>query len=413
VLAAEHPWSGAGGEAPNPVQANAETEESNRQTFSFIMEKITVLQVATAYQSVVTILDNKLRLLAGRGDVVCHAASSPDPADTRPPAVHYLAVAIPRSIRPWHDIMAIAKLSKILRKNKYDIVHTHTAKAGMVGAIAARLTGTPTVHTYHGLPFFSGQNKILYSLYKLFEINACRFRSAILSQNKMDFEALKGMKSIQCPVFFEGNGVEVSQIEKSASENSACVERMFTSGKTRIVCIARLEPVKHLETVINAIQFLNQSGLASECVIAGKGALQGDLERLISVRNLDRSVKIVYSPFIHSLIQQADIAVLSSEKEGIPRGLMEAMALKKPVVATDVVGTNELVVNGKTGFLVPFGDQHAFNASLRKLIMDKGLRESFGEAGYKRVIEHFNENKIVDLWMDIYGQILRLPITSK
>lgn len=86
------------------------------------------------------------------------------------------------------------------------------------------------------------------------------------------------------------------------------------------------------------------------------------------------------------------------------------MALKKPVVATDVVGTNELVVNGKTGFLVPFGDQHAFNAALRKLAMDKSLRERYGEAGYKRVTEEFDENKIVDLWIDVYKRVLGISV---
>lgn len=286
------------------------------------MPKIKLLVVATAYQSMVTILSGKLRLLAGHPAISLHVASSPDPDDARKPSGDFTSVSIPRTIRPFQDFLAIVALVRLMRKNRFDIVHTHTAKAGMAGAIAGWLTNTPTVHTYHGLPFFFAQNKILYVLYQVLEIVACRFRSAVLSQNRMDYEALKKMKSIRCPVFFEGNGVNAGQIEKSAGDNGAHVERMFSSGKIKIVCVARLEPVKHLETVINAVQFLNKSGSAGECVIAGKGPLKEDLERLISVRNLDRSVKIVYSPYIHSLIKLADIAVLSSEKEGIPRGLM-------------------------------------------------------------------------------------------
>lgn len=367
----------------------------------------------TSYQSVVTILDSKLRLLGRQNNVVCHVASSGDSAERRNAAVPHIAVQIPRSVRPWQDLRAVVRLCRIIRKNGYDIVHTHTAKAGMVGAIAGWLAGTPTVHTYHGLPFFSTQNRISHALYKLLETIACRFRSAVLSQNKADFNTLKSMKSIRCPVYFEGNGIDPWHIRQNALESCKSVEHIFSKGKTRILCVARLEPVKHLETVLEAVRFLNMSGLPSECVIAGKGPLQEDLERLIVAKNLENSVRIVYSPFVHSLIDQSDIGVLSSEKEGIPRGLMEAMALRKPVLATDVLGTNELVVNGKTGILVPFGDQNAFNRALQTLVLEKNLRESYGEAGYERVLEHFSERRIVGLWMDVYGKILGLPVASR
>ncbi|HUI93285.1 MAG TPA: glycosyltransferase [Chitinivibrionales bacterium] len=374
------------------------------------MKQIKVLHVATAFQSIVTILAGKLRILSTREGIVCHAASSPDPEEARVPAVRHFAIDIPRTIRPWRDIEAVIRLRAVIRENGYDIVHTHTAKAGMAGAFAARLCGTPCVHTYHGLPFFYGQSTALHNLYKVLETGACRIRSAVLSQNRTDFDALKGMKSIRCPVFFEGNGVDAGQIEKSSLAQSGAAGPVFSQGKTKIICVARLEPVKRLETVINAVQFLNRAGVASECVIAGKGALRADLERLIAVRNLERSVKIVYTPFIHALVKQADVAVLASEKEGIPRGLMEAMALKKPVVATDVVGTSELVVNGETGILVPYGNQHAFNEALKKLSLDKNLREKYGQAGHKRIREHFDENKIVDLWVDIYKRVLKIAV---
>ncbi len=98
----------------------------------------------------------------------------------------------------------------------------------------------------------------------------------------------------------------------------------------------------------------------------------------------------------HGLIAASDIVVLCSEKEGIPRTIMEAMALAKPVVATDVSGTNELVVEGQTGFLVPLGDIDAMAEKIMLLIENPNLREEMGSYGLKRVSKEFNEIKIAE-----------------
>jgi glycosyltransferase involved in cell wall biosynthesis len=135
---------------------------------------------------------------------------------------------------------------------------------------------------------------------------------------------------------------------------------------------------------------------------------------------------------------KSDIAVLTSEKEGIPRGLMEAMALGKPVIATDVPGTNELVVHGETGLLVPLnsfpfpvsgrggrpdgqtvggegvcgegireqGGGSSMGPSLLSLACDAVLRRKLGEAGRRRVLERFDDGKIVEMWLKAYGNAL-------
>jgi glycosyltransferase involved in cell wall biosynthesis len=96
------------------------------------------------------------------------------------------------------------------------------------------------------------------------------------------------------------------------------------------------------------------------------------------------------------------VAVLTSEKEGIPRSLIEAMALSKPVVATDVLGTQELVADGETGFLTPFGDPEALAAKVRLLSDDPGLRQRMGDAGRARVEEDFNDVKIAAFLREFY-----------
>ena len=94
--------------------------------------------------------------------------------------------------------------------------------------------------------------------------------------------------------------------------------------------------------------------------------------------------------------------MLCSEKEGIPRVIMEAMALQKPVVATDVAGTRELVINGKTGFLVPLGDTDAMVEKVKLLAADASLRGKMGACGLRRVSEHFNDTKIAEFLHEFY-----------
>jgi glycosyltransferase involved in cell wall biosynthesis len=364
-----------------------------------------ILQIATAYQSVATILSSKLRLLAETPGVELHVASSfEDAQERRKCPGTFFRVEIPRAIRPMADVSAAFRLAGYIRRTKVQVVHTHTAKAGIVGALAGRLAGVPVVHTYHGLPWFSGQSAFTNRMYRGIEFHFSRGRMLVFSQNRRDFEELS--KGFPCPVKFEGNGVDADEVARNAAEHVRDVESLYPAGDVRILCVARLEPVKCLETVIQCARFLKEHGRRPSVVIAGKGPLEGRLRSVIREQGLEDRIAIVYTPHIHSLTGLADVAVLSSVKEGIPRGLMEAMALGKPVVATDVLGTNELVVSRETGMLVPLGDQGAFNAAVLELVSSPVSRERYGQAGKKRVSEQFDEREIVQLWLQTYRGIL-------
>ena len=371
--------------------------------------RIKVLQIATTYQSLVSILDTKLRLLSREPDIeLCVASSFEDPEETRKPPGNYYPVHIARAISLFEDAASVVRLYRYIRKQKFDIIHTHTAKAGMVGALAGWLAGVPVVHTYHGLPFFIGQGRLRHSFYKCGEIALSRFRKALFSQNRLNYDQIKKIRLINRPVISEGNGILNDAIEYSAGMYKEKVQGFFDSNLPHLLCISRLEPVKALEKVIDAVRYLREKNMPVECIIAGKGYLKKPLEERIRKYNLEKSIIITYTPFIHSLIAKADVMLLTSKKEGVPRGLLEAMALRRPVVATDVQGTNELVVDGVTGILVPFDDQDALNKAVLALLNDKPLQARLGEAGRGRVLEGFSgEEETVRLWVQTYEKILR------
>jgi glycosyltransferase involved in cell wall biosynthesis len=370
---------------------------------------IKVLQIATTYQSLVSILDAKLRLLAANPGIDLSVVSSfEDPDETRRPPGKYYPIHISRTINLFEDAVSVVRLYRCIRRHKFDIVHTHTAKAGLVGALAGWLAGVPVVHTYHGLPFFNGQGRLQHAFFKFGEIALSRFRKALFSQNRQNYDQIKKIRLINRPVISEGNGILNDAIEYSAGMYREKVMGLFDSTMPHLLCISRLEPVKALEKVIDTVRYLRDNNAPVECIIAGKGFLKRALEDQIVKNNLEKSISIIYTPFIHSLIAKADVVVLTSKKEGVPRGLLEAMALQKPVVATNVQGTGELVVNGKTGILVPFDDQNALNKAVLKLLSDKPLQARLGSAGRARVLEGFSgEEDTVRLWVETYEKILR------
>lgn len=371
--------------------------------------RIKVLQIATTCQSLVSILDAKLRLLSQAPDIELGVVSSfPEPDETRRPPGNYHPIHIARTVSLFEDAVTIVRLYRYIRKQRFDVIHTHTAKAGMVGALAGWLAGAPVVHTYHGLPFYKGQSPLEHYLFKYGEIALALFRRALFSQNKWDYDQIRKIRLIKLPVISEGNGIRNDDVEHSSALYHDQVRGFFDANMPRLLCISRLEPVKAVEKVIETVRFLHDNGMPVECIIAGKGRLLKPLERLIGKCNLEKSITIMYTPFIHSLIAKADAVILTSKKEGLPRGLLEAMALQKPVVATDVQGTRELVVNGVTGILVPFNDQEALNNAVMELIKDKTLRERLGKAGRARVLADYSgEEERVRLWVQTYNEILR------
>lgn len=360
-------------------------------------ESLKITHIITAYQSVVTILDSKLRLLDRFEDLDVTVISSPSKVDdSRNPAVKHISVEIDRSIKPLADIKSVWQLYKVLKREKYDIVHSHTAKAGFITAIAAKLAKVPLIcHTYHGLPFYEGQNKLRYFLYKLLEKIACSFRDYVFTQNMRDLPRCVSLIGSREKALFEGNGVDVESIKISAQENLSIADKEYPGQGLRLLILSRLELVKRVDDLFKVVQKLKKLDIEVSCVVAGMGPLEEKLRRQLVKMGLDNCINMVgFSDRPHGLIAASDIVVLCSEKEGIPRVVMEAMALKKPVVATDVLGTQELVVNGQTGFLVPLGDTDAMAEKIKLLAEDSSLREKMGNYGLKKVADEFNDIKV-------------------
>jgi len=366
---------------------------------------VKVVHTVTAYQSVITILSSKLRNLNKFGDLDVIVISSPQgPCQESQPTVKFLPVYIYRKIRVFSDLKTIFMLYKIIKREKPDIVHSHTAKAGFLTAVSAHMVRVPVIcHTYHGLPFYKHQRKILYFIYFLLEKIACQFRDHVFTQNNHDMKQCFKLMGSEERVSFEGNGVDIDFVTESARKQLPRASKHFACKGFTIALLSRLEPVKRVGDFFRVVDNLRNVNVNVSCVVAGTGILENDLRNKIRQMGLDDRINMIgFCDCPHGLIAASDLVVLCSEKEGIPRSLMEAMALGKPVVATDVLGTQELIVNGETGFLVPLGNIEAMTEKVMYLVNDIKLRTKMGACGLERVQRHFNENQIVEFLHQFY-----------
>jgi glycosyltransferase involved in cell wall biosynthesis len=371
------------------------------------------------------ILMDKLSLLQKKGYEI-HLISSADGYDEDfakqyPIKLHF--VHMERSINLVKDLNSIINMIKLLRKEKYDIVHTHTAKAGLIGRIAGRLSGVPLViHTSHGLPFYEGQNKLKYSIYRFLEKVGSWFCDAIASQNKEDMKKIREYAPRNKPIFYEGNGVDINLMDekiKNISKDSLkeLKRNLNINHKTKVILVgARFELVKGHFFLLKGLKKLKESYSDFVCLLAGKGPLEQEIHNKIKEYNLEDHVKIIgHQTNIYPYIMLADIVALTSEKEGIPRILMESMAFSKPVVATDVLGTRELVRHKETGELVPYGNVDALSKSLYSLLNDENKRKEYGFNGRNLIEQQYTEQIVVERIDSIYKEMAnrkKLPLFS-
>ncbi|WP_219835807.1 glycosyltransferase family 4 protein [Paenibacillus sp. R14(2021)] len=328
-----------------------------------------------------------------------------------------------REIAPIADLLSIIRYAMLFRRERYDIIHTHNAKAGVVGRIAGWLSRTPVVvHTTHGLPFFEGQSAKKNKLYRWMERVGALFCHAIASQNFEDIDKVKAIARRK-NVYYEGNGVDLEALDQhrqtiTLSRLQALRDQWGIKPSVPVMLVgARFEKVKNHDLLLDGLHRLKQAGESFVCLLAGRGELEQSVREKIKAYSLEEQVIIIgHQLDIYAYIELCDIVVLTSEKEGIPRILMEAMAYGKPVVATDVLGTRELVKHEVTGLLTPYPDGGTIAQSLQRLLRDEFLRHRFGREGRYVIERSFTEELVVRRIHSYYRELMtvgRKPILTK
>jgi len=305
-----------------------------------------------------------------------------------------------RHYNPVTAVPAVISLARYLRRAEFDIVHTHSTEAGIIGRFAAALAGVPNVvHTVHGVPFTEDRNDLLNRFVLVCERQAATYTDVLATNADVIAEEYLelgiGRPEQYTTVY---SGVDIDAFADAAPAEDLPGER------PRVVMVGRLAEGKGHGVLLDAVASMEDFE-GSVCIV-GDGPLSDSLAPEIEARGLsDRVFLTGYRDDVPRIHAASDVLVLPSFREGTPRVITEAMASGLPVVATDIAGIPEQVRDGENGYLVPTGDAAAVRERLGELVEDSGLRERMGEWGLERV-EAFSVEAMVGQLDGVYRELM-------
>ena len=313
-----------------------------------------------------------------------------------------------REIGIKNDLKAFYKLYRLIRKEKPDIVHTHTAKAGTLGRIAARLAGVPVIlHTFHGhvLTGYFGRCRswVFIQIEKILALITTRLitLSEELKRELIDMGIGKEDKFEVIPL-----GLELEPFLDAERHKGRFKNELGLSAETAVIgIVGRLVPVKRHKLFLDMAKMID-SQADIKFVIVGDGELRKELEDY--AEKLGIADEVIFTGFRRDLPEiyaGLDIVVLTSKNEGTPVSIIEAMAAARPVVATNVGGVPSLVKDGVTGLLVKPGDTDSLSDAVARLIKDPHLRQDMGREARSRVFPSYDISELVGRINVLYSSL--------
>jgi glycosyltransferase involved in cell wall biosynthesis len=301
-----------------------------------------------------------------------------------------------RAVRPGRDLLGLVELVALIRRERPDIVHVNSSKAGFLGRLAAVLGRAPiTVFTVHGWAFkaYTGLASALYR-----SADRLMARATTMTICVTETERAAGLAAHTC-------SPRRTVVIPNAVELDAAPRLRRGDDPPRIVTVGRLAWPKDPLTLVRALARLR--GHPFSALIVGDGPQRPGVEAEIHDLGLE-SVAQLSGPRrdVPDLLARSDVFALASRSEGGPISILEAMAAGLPVVASDVGGVRELVADGATGLLVPAGDPDALAAALQRLLADPALRRRLGAAGRERVAERFTLSALRTAHLELYAREL-------
>jgi glycosyltransferase involved in cell wall biosynthesis len=313
-----------------------------------------------------------------------------------------------REIRPLADLGALWRVYRVMRGFRPHIVHTHTAKAGFIGRVAARLAGVPiVVHTFHGhvLRGYFGRAKTAF--YRFLERGLARGSNVLVAVSdavKNDLVELEVAPAAKIRVI--RLGLPLEELAGSLPSGGLRREANIPSTATVVGIVGRLAPIKDLPCFLEAAALVHRSHPDVHFAIVGDGEQRADLEARTQVLGLAQHVHFFgWRRDMAAVYGDIDIAVNCSRNEGTPVSLIEALSAGRPVVATAVGGTPDVLRNGEFGTLVPPADSAALAQAIQGALHDPGLREK-AEAGRRHVLAAHSTTRLLGDIDHLYRELL-------
>jgi glycosyltransferase involved in cell wall biosynthesis len=385
-----------------------------------------LIRITTVPISLKLLLAGQMKYMKERGWEVITVSAEGRELDQvkRNEGVQHLVVPFTRKITPLADLKCIWQLIQLFNREKPDIVHTHTPKAGLLGMIAANLAGVKIrIHTLAGIPAMAaegGKKSLLETAEKWTYSNATEVWPN--SQGLRKFAVKNGL----CPesklrVIGKGstNGVDLEKYSREAlKENhlvAATMRILPGDDEFIILAVGRLVKDKGIEELVSA--FLN-SKITNRSKLVLLGAFEQDLnplsaETIATIQDHPKIIQIDWSDHVSHYLALADVLVHPSHREGFPNVLLEAGAMQVPVICSDIIGNSDIITQQKTGLMFPVKDAVALKEALEFAFVKRDRMAQYAINLYQEVVTNYDRKKIHQEILANYQRLLGSSKTAE
>lgn len=309
--------------------------------------------------------------------------------------VHYL------DMNGRFDVRAIRQLCKVIRDRNIDVIHTHGYKSDILGLIAARRTGIACISTPHGFPGKTGWKM---GMFIRMGAHSLRYFDYVAPLSE---ELVSDMKRFGVPetkTRFVRNGVDLTEIDH-VLETQEKAERPDNSQTVGF--IGQMIPRKGLADLLSVFDGLYSKDARLALQLVGDGNQRADLEAIASSLQSREAISFLgFRSDRLELLSDMNLFVMTSSLEGIPRCLMEAMAVGVPVVAYDIPGVDQLITHGETGLLAPHGDKLALERCCQQVLEDQNLAKTLITNGRRLIEEKYSAARMAREYENLFNELV-------
>ena len=297
------------------------------------------------------------------------------------------------------NLEAYKKVKKILLKNKYKFLHCHSPIGGVIGRIAGYKTQTKVIYTAHGFHFFKGAPFINWILYYPIEKYLSKYTDILITINQEDYKRAQTFYAKKVE-YIPGVGINTEKIKNTVVDRKKKREELgLTEENIVLLSVGELNKNKNHSIVIKALAKLNNPNIYY--LICGQGNLKEELSDLIKKLNLEKNIKLLgFRKDIYEIYKISDIFIFPSKREGLSVALMEAICCNLPIICSNIRGNNDLIENGKNGFLIK-NEMEEYIKKINFLKNNKNFYKNLENNNIK-IIKEIDTKKIQEKMQKLY-----------
>lgn len=321
-------------------------------------------------------------------------------------------VSFERNPYSINNVKAFFELRNILKKNKYELIHTHTPVASIIVRIANYSLGRPSkiIYTAHGFHFYRGAKVLNWLVYYPIEKILSYCTDFLVTINQEDYSiAIKNNFGCKCINLVNGVGVNLEQFKAPTDieKNKLRMAIELNSDDFTLIYVGELSQRKNQELLLHTVSDLSTKIQNLKVLLVGKGANESKLKSLCSLLELDDIVKFLgYRNDINELMKVADISVSTAFQEGLPVNIMESLSTGLPCVVSNCRGNRDIIKNNYNGFVIEEYDSVIFSEKIYQLYSERELFESIKNNTEKSVIK-YSEESVMKSMTEIYSKCIR------